>query len=52
MEHLFYYMLSTPNKIWKDKGEQNTANFGHNTSFFFCKNWTTTYVTTTPSKPK
>ena len=26
-----------------------TVNFGHNTSFL-CKNWTTTYLTTTPSK--
>ena len=43
-------MSSTPNKIWEDKGEQNTANFGQNTSLF-CKNWTTTYLTATPSKP-
>ena len=49
MEYLFYYMPQTPNKIWKDKGLQNTANFGQNTSFF-CKNWTKTYLTTTHSK--
>ena len=36
MEYLFYYMAPTPNKIWEDKGYQNTANFGQNTSFF-CK---------------
>ena len=34
MEHLFYYMPPTPNKIWQDKGQQNIANFGQNTSFF------------------
>ena len=27
-------MLPTPNKIWKDKGYQNTPNFSHNRSFF------------------
>ena len=34
MEYLFYYMSPTPNKMWEDKGQQNTANFGQNTSFF------------------
>ena len=33
MEYLFYYMSPTPNKIGQDKGQQNTANFGQNTSF-------------------
>ena len=41
------FMPPKPHKIWEDKGEQNTANFSHNTSFF-CKNSTTTYSTTTP----
>ena len=36
MEHLFYYMPPAPNKIWEDKEEQNTANFGQKN--FFCKN--------------
>ena len=49
MEYLFYYMPPTPEKIWEDKGQQNTANFGQN-AILFCKNWTTTYLTTTPSK--
>ena len=49
MEYLLYYMPSTPSKIWKDK--QNTANFGHNTSFFH-KNLTITYLTTIPNEPK
>ena len=48
MEYLFYYMPPKPNKIWEDK--DRTANFGQNTSFFFYKIWTTTYLTTTPSK--
>ena len=39
-------MPSTPNKILEDKGQQNTANFGQNTSFC-CKNCTTAYLTTT-----
>ena len=34
MEYLFYYMPPTPNKIWEDKGQQNTENFGQNASFF------------------
>ena len=34
MEYLFYYTPPTPNKMWEDKGQQNTANFGQNTSFF------------------
>ena len=34
MEYLFYYVPQTPNQIWHDKGQQNTANFGQNTSFF------------------
>ena len=54
MEYLFYYMPPTPNKIWEEKDEQNTENFGQSTSFFFCKEiftyLTTTYLTTTPSK--
>ena len=50
MEYLFYYVPPTPNKIWQDKGQQNTANFGQNLSFFR-KNVTRTYLTTTPSKP-
>ena len=33
MGYLFYYMPPTPNQIWEDKGYQNTANFGQNTSF-------------------
>ena len=37
MEYLFYYMPPTPNNIWQDKDQQNSANFGQNTSFF-CKN--------------
>ena len=37
MEYLFYYMPPTPNKIWEDKDEQDTAKFGQNTSLF-CKN--------------
>ena len=41
-------MPPTPNKIWENKGQQNTANFGQNK--FFCKNRTTAYLTTTPSK--
>ena len=49
MEYSFYYMPPTPNKIWEDKGYQNTANVGRNT-ILFCKNWTITYLTTTPSK--
>ena len=34
MEYLFYYISQTPNKILQDKDQQNTANFGQNTSFF------------------
>ena len=49
MKYLFYYMPPIPNKIWEDKGKQNTANFGHSISLF-CKNWTTTYLTAAPSK--
>ena len=49
MEYLFYYRPPTPDKIWKDKDQRNTANFGQNTCFFH-KNWTTTYLTTTPNK--
>ena len=30
-------MSSTRKKVWEDKGLQNTANFGQNTSFFFVK---------------
>ena len=37
MEYLLYYMAPTPNKISEDKDQQNTANFGQNTSSF-CKN--------------
>ena len=37
MKYLFNYMAPTPNKILEDKGKQNTANFGQNTSSF-CKN--------------
>ena len=48
MEYLFCYMPPTPNKIWEDKGKQNTANFGRNTSVFR-KNWTASYLTTTPN---
>ena len=43
------YMPPTPNKIYEVKGYQNTTNFGQNTGLFR-KNWTTTYLTTTPSK--
>ena len=32
-------MPQAPNKIWEDKGLQNTPNFGHKTSFFFIKNY-------------
>ena len=42
-------MPPTPNKIWEDKDLQNTGNFGDNTSLF-CKNWTTTNLTTTSGK--
>ena len=31
---MFYYMPPIPNKIWGEKGYQNTAHFGQNTSFF------------------
>ena len=37
MEYLFYYMLPTPNKIWQDKGQQNTLN-NWQTQGFFPKN--------------
>ena len=30
MEYLLYYIAPTPNEIWKDKGQQNTAKFGQN----------------------
>ena len=33
-EYLFYFMPPTPSKIWEDKGQKNTANFGRDTSFF------------------
>ena len=49
MEYLFYYLPPIPKNIREDRDEQNTAYFGQNTSLF-CKNWTTTYLTTTPSK--
>ena len=49
MGYMFYYMPPIPNKIWGEKGYQNTAHFGQNTSFFR-KNWTTPYLSTTPSK--
>ena len=31
---MFYFMPPTPNKIWGNKGNENTAKFGYNTSFF------------------
>ena len=34
MKYLFYYMPPAPKRVWKDKGSQNTDNFGQNTSFF------------------
>ena len=35
MEHLFYYLPATPNKIRSEKIKSNkTTNFGQNTSFF------------------
>ena len=34
---MFYYMPPTSNKIWEDKDQKNTKNFGQNKSFF-CKN--------------
>ena len=39
MEYLFYYMPPTPSKIWEEKDEQNTENFGQSTSFFFVKKY-------------
>ena len=49
IEYLFYFMLSTQNKIEEDKSQLNTAKCGDNTSFFR-KNWTATYLATTPGK--
>ena len=37
MKYLFYYMPPTPNKMWQNKGQQNTTNFGQNKSSFFVK---------------
>ena len=34
MGYLFYCMPPTPNIFWCDKGKQNAAYFGQNTSFF------------------
>ena len=34
MEYLFYYMPPTPNKIWEDKGKENTS---QQKFFFFVK---------------
>ena len=31
---MFYFMPPTPNKIWGNKGNENTAKSGYNTSFF------------------
>ena len=33
MEYLFYYMPLTPHKIWQEKGQENTTNFGQNKFF-------------------
>ena len=35
MRYLFNYIAPTSNKISEDKGTQNTANFGQNTSSFY-----------------
>ena len=33
-KHGIYVLLYATNKIWGEKGYQNTAHFGQNTSFF------------------
>ena len=42
-------MPPTPNKIWEEKTNK-TQQISLKAQGFFCKNWITTYSTTTPRK--